>query len=64
MRTKAMHTQRDDACYQHLKNSMQITKMLEEKAKKFDYDFQKKCVDAKDYEALEMYVLTLLMDGS
>ena len=38
-------------------------KMLEEKAAKFDYDFQKKCVEERDYEALEMYVMELLMRG-
>jgi xylose isomerase len=58
---KAMRTQRDDACYRHLKNSMKVVKMLEEKAAKFDYAYQKKCVAARDYEALEMYVLELLM---
>ena len=40
-----------------------LTKMLEEKAAKFDYDFQKKCVEERDYEALEMYVMELLMKG-
>ena len=35
--------------------------MLEEKALKFDYDFQKKCVEERDFEALEMYVMNLLM---
>lgn len=39
---KAMRTQRDKFCYRHLENSLKIAKMLEEKAKKFDYDFQKK----------------------
>jgi xylose isomerase len=34
---------------------------LEKKVEKFDYDFQKKCVETRDYEALEMYVLNLLM---
>jgi xylose isomerase len=28
---------------------------------KFDYTFQKKCVETRDYEGLEMYVLKLLM---
>jgi xylose isomerase len=60
---KAMRTQRDDVCARHLENSMKIVKMLEEKAKKFDYNFQKKCVESRDYEALEMYVMELLMQG-
>lgn len=58
---KAMRTQRDDTCYRHLENSLKIAKMLEEKAKKFDYAYQKKCIEARDYEALEMYVMELLM---
>jgi xylose isomerase len=38
-------------------------KMLEEKVKKFDYGFQRKCVEERDYEALEMYVIELLLEG-
>jgi xylose isomerase len=60
---KAMHTQRDDACYKHLENSLKIAKMLEEKARKFDYITRDQCVAARDYEALEMYVMELLMKG-
>jgi xylose isomerase len=60
---KAMRTQKDDVCYRHLENSLKIAKMLEEKALKFDYAYQKKCVESRDYEALEMYVVELLMGG-
>jgi xylose isomerase len=60
---KAMRTQKDEVCYRHLENSLKIAKMLEEKALKFDYAFQQKCVESRDYEALEMYVLELLMHG-
>jgi len=60
---KAMRTQKDEVCYRHLENSLKIAKMLEEKAKKFDYEFQRKCVETRDYEALEMYVMELLMKG-
>ena len=60
---KAMRTQPQENSYRHLENSLKIAKMLEEKAKKFDYAFQKKCVETRDYEALEMYVLELLMKG-
>ena len=51
---KAMRTTRDDASYMHLENSLRIAKMLEEKAMKFDYVFQKKCVEERNYEALEI----------
>ncbi len=38
-----------------------INKALEEKIDRFDYDFQKKCVENRDFEGLEMYVMNLLM---
>ncbi len=60
---KAMRTTRDEASYMHLENSLKIAKILEEKAMKFDYAFQKKCVEERNYEALEMYVMELLMKG-
>lgn len=49
--------------YKHLENSLKIAKMLEAKVEKFDYDFQRKCVEERDYETLEMYVIELLMNG-
>ena len=60
---KAMRTERQEGSYRHLENSLKIAKMLEAKAEKFDYDFQKKCIEERDYEALEMYVMELLMNG-
>jgi len=58
---KAMRTTREPDRYKHLENSLRIAKALEEKALRFDYDFQKKCVENRDFEALEMYVINLLM---
>lgn len=60
---KAMRTTKDEDSYKHLENSLKIAKMLEEKAEKYDYDFQNKCIENRDYEALEMYVMELLMRG-
>jgi xylose isomerase len=60
---KVMRTQKDEVCYRHLENSLKIAKMLEEKVRKFDRAFQKKCIEERDYEALEMYVMELLMNG-
>lgn len=60
---KVMRTEPQEGSYKHLENSLKIAKMLEEKASKFDYEFQKKCVEKRDYEALEMYVMELLMNG-
>lgn len=58
---KAMRTTLQEDSYKHLENSLKIFKALEAKVDKFDYDFQKKCVENRDFEALEMYVMNLLM---
>lgn len=58
---KAMRTTRDGAAYEHLKNSLAVVKALEAKADKYDYAFENKCIRERNYEALEMYVLNLLM---
>jgi xylose isomerase len=60
---KAMRTTKDGEKYKHLENSMKIVKMLEEKVSRFDYGFQKKCAENRDFEALEMYVMELLMNN-
>jgi xylose isomerase len=60
---KAMRTQKNEDCYRHLENSIKIFKMLEEKVAKFDYELQKKLVAERNYEALEMYVMELLLKG-
>jgi xylose isomerase len=60
---KAMRTQRQEDCYRHLYNSIEVVKMLEEKVKKFNYDFQKECVKERNYEKLEMYVMELILKG-
>ena len=58
---KAMRTTTDADSYRHLANSLAMVKALEEKVRRFDYDFQKKCVENRDFEGLEMYVMNLLM---
>lgn len=58
---KVMRTEKQEGSYKHLENSLKIAKMLEAKVEKFDYEYQKKCVEERDYEALEMYVMELLM---
>lgn len=60
---KAMRTQKIDDCYTHLSNSLKIVELLEKKVEKFDYELQKKLVEDRNYEALEMYVMELLMGG-
>jgi len=58
---KAMRTTRDADSYKHLENSLAIFKALEEKAGRFDYTLQKKLVESRDFEGLEIYVMNLLM---
>jgi len=58
---KAMRTTTDKDSFKHLENSLNIVKALEEKVNRFDYDFQKECVNSRDFEGLEMYVMNLLM---
>lgn len=58
---KAMRTQKIEDSYRHLSNSLKVVKLLEEKVAKFDYSFQKKCIEDRNYEKLEMYVMELLL---
>lgn len=58
---KAMRTTKDEDSYKHLENSLKMVEALEAKVEKFDYEFQKKCVENRDFEGLEMYVMNLLM---
>jgi len=58
---KAMRTTKNEDSYKHIANSLRVCKAMEAKVAKFDYDFQKKCVESRDFEGLEMYVLNLLM---
>ncbi|MEC0267245.1 TIM barrel protein [Paenibacillus anseongense] len=58
---KAMRSTIDKDSYKHLENSLNIVKALEEKVNKFDYDYQKECVEKRDFEGLEIYVMKLLM---
>lgn len=60
---KAMRTTKLEDSYKHLENSIKIVKLLESKVQKFDCQFQKRCIENRDYEALEMYVIELLLTG-
>ena len=56
-----MRTTKDEDSYKHLENSLKIFKALEAKAEKFDSKFRDECVKNRDFEALEMYVMNLIM---
>lgn len=58
---KAMRTQKTENCYRHFENSLKIVELLEAKVDKFNYELQKRLVALRDYEALEMYVMELLL---
>jgi len=58
---KVMRTQPIEKSYRHIENSIRVFKLLEEKARRFDREFQAQCVAERDYEKLELYVLELLM---
>ncbi len=60
---KAMRTQSDESCYRHIENSINMVRMLEKKVQAFDRSFQQECIAKRDYEALEGYVLRLLLEG-
>ena len=58
--------QQDPECeewtgYEHLKNSLAIFKAMEEKVKKYDYDYANKLIAEKKFEQLEMYTVGLIM---
>jgi len=58
---KAMRTTRQEDSYKHLQTSLEVFKMLEQKVDRYDYAFEKKCLENRDYEGLELYVMKLLM---
>ena len=58
---KCMRTQSTAESFEHLKTSIKVAKALEEKVDRYDYAYAQKCIDERNYEKLEMYVLELIM---
>lgn len=58
---KAMRTQQGECVTDHLANSRKIFLHLVDKVRSFDKNLEKKLIDARDYEALEMAVLAHIM---
>lgn len=58
---KAMRTTSDEDSYEHLKNSLEIFKALEEKVDRYDYALADRLIAGRKFEQLEMYVNRLLM---
>ena len=47
--------------YEHLKNSLNVFKALEEKVARWDYEYTGKLIAERKFEQLEMYTMNLLM---
>jgi len=60
---KAMRTQKVEVSDKHLANSRAVFLKLVEKVRTFPKDVEQQCVAARDYEALEMAVLSHLLGG-
>ncbi|WP_240418718.1 hypothetical protein [Paenibacillus periandrae] len=58
---KAMRTQSIEESFSHLENSLKIVKILESKVNRFDNNVLKQYQETRNYEALEMYVMELLL---
>jgi xylose isomerase len=58
---KAMRTQKADVAERHLANSKAVFLRLVEKVRTFPKDVERQCIEARDYEALEIAVLEHLM---
>jgi len=58
---KVMRTQKIEESYQHIVNSIEIFKMLEKKVDTFDTKYQQKCIEERNYEALELYTVKHLL---
>ena len=58
---KAMRSTSNEDRYEHLKNSLDIFKALEDKVARYDYDYANKLIAERKFEQLEMYTMNLLM---
>ena len=58
---KAMRTTSDEDSYEHLRNSLEIFKALEEKVDRYDYALADRLIAERKFEQLELYVNKLIM---
>ncbi len=56
-----MRTQKAEVAERHLANSKAVFLRLVEKVRTFPKDVERQCIEARDYEALEIAVLEHLM---
>ena len=58
---KAMRTQKDDVATKHLSNSREIFLKLLEISRSIDESYIQKCVTARDYEELDLFIMKTLL---
>lgn len=58
---KAMRSQKDDAATKHLTNSREIFLKLLEISRNIDDRYIQKCIDARDYEELDLFIMKSLL---
>ncbi len=58
---KAMRTQKDDTATKHLSNSKEIFLRLLEISRSLNEEFIAKCVQERDYEELDLYIIKSLL---
>jgi xylose isomerase len=60
---KPMRTQPAERVFRHVQNSLRMVELLEEKANAFDEKKAQSMIAERDYEALEMYTMEVLLKG-
>lgn len=58
---KAMRTQKDDVATKHLTNSREIFLRLLEISRSIDESYIQKCIEARDYEELDLFIMKSLL---
>jgi len=58
---KAMRTQKEEVATKHLTNSKLVFERLLEISRSLDETFISKCIDERDYEELDMYIMKSIM---
>lgn len=58
---KAMRTQKDDVATKHLSNSREIFLKLLEISRSIDESYIQKCIAARDYEELDLFIMKSLL---
>ena len=60
---KAMRTQKDEVATKHLSNSKKAFEMLLQVSRSLDDSFIQNCIDQRDYEELDLYIMKALVGG-